>query len=238
MFLIIHRATVTSQTDDPAEALEFLAATRERQPEAYLTEVLVPGADPRTAIPGELDRAIDAWNLLCNRVHFPKIRNRAYWIKYYRKWTKEAAGRDYFLDQVVAMVEATRFCWPWIKFGKMMGHTKDGDLHSEMLMGEQWKHMKPMEDVSGMVIRKPEPPEPERSLTDKVRAVAPEVWRLLDHIGNPDSDAKSRKAFNLAATWIKEPDAESSFDRWQRWKTVCAETGVSVRFSGIGGANV
>lgn len=113
MFLLLHGSIIIGQTESAIEALKHLA-----QPDNFLAETIVSGADPRTAIPGELDRAITAWNEMTDRVniHIDKVKNRARLVAPYRKWRKAIGRRDYLLEQLIPAVEAQPYIWTTIRF--------------------------------------------------------------------------------------------------------------------------
>lgn len=113
MFLLLHGSIIIGQTESAIEALKHLA-----QPDNFLAETIVSGADPRTAIPGELDRAITAWNEMTGRVniHIDKVKNRARLVAPYRKWKKAIGRRDYLLEQLIPAVEAQPYIWTTIRF--------------------------------------------------------------------------------------------------------------------------
>lgn len=128
---------VTATTDDPIRAMRSLEAARLEFPNAFLAETVIPGADPRTAIPGELDRAIDEWNAMTARinVHIDKVKTRTQYVVPFRRWKKAAGRRDYMLEQLIVDVEAQPYIWPTIRFGWLLRslRTKDGELNSEKI---------------------------------------------------------------------------------------------------------
>lgn len=116
-------------------AAEALVATRREHPDAFLSEPLT-GNPAKGALPGELARAIEAWNAMPQSVTAPRLRgNLTRLVAPYRKWKEAAGDRDYLLEQLVADVEATPFCWGWIRFPWLFGK-KNGELNSEKLHGE------------------------------------------------------------------------------------------------------
>lgn len=125
MFVIIRAADVLAHTDDPYEAIRMSADHAMNNPDDLVTfaEIVVPFADPRTAIPGELDRAIDEWNAMTNRVkkkgfHINRIEKRGpVLIKAYRKWRDAIGSRPYLLEQLPTAVEEQSFLWPTVTFG-------------------------------------------------------------------------------------------------------------------------
>jgi len=142
MFLILTRikneeggADVLLEVEELRNVVSALDLFREDYPDAFLAEVLTHGHDPSTAIPGELDRAIDAWNAMAKRinVHVDKVAERSRFVAPYRKWKKAAGKRDYFLEHLIADVEAQPYLWPTIRFGWLLRstRTKDGELNSE-----------------------------------------------------------------------------------------------------------
>lgn len=86
----------------------------------------------KSAIPGELDRAIDAWNAMTARinVHIDKVQNRARLVAPFRKWKKAIGRREYLLEQLIADVEAQPYIWPTIRFPWLF-RIKDGDFNSD-----------------------------------------------------------------------------------------------------------
>lgn len=124
---------------EPRAAGVMLSTTRAEHPDAFLAEPLT-GRCEKHSIPGELARAIEAWNAMPKEVTVPRLRgNLTRLVAPYRRWKKEAGQRDYLLEQLVADVEATPFCWPWIRFPWLFGK-KNGELNSEKLRSGQWKN--------------------------------------------------------------------------------------------------
>lgn len=136
MFVIVHRGTVIGQLTEPSDALACFNTARreERYADAYLAEVLIPGADPRTAIPGELDRAIDEWNAMTERIniHIDKVQNRSRLVAPFRNWKKKLGQRGYLLEQLIPDVEAQPYIWPTIRFPWLF-KVKDGDFNSDKI---------------------------------------------------------------------------------------------------------
>lgn len=140
MFLVIDGDSVFHETNDPADALEMLKT----EPSARLAETLIPFADPRTAIPGELDRAIDAWNAMTARVkkkvpgaqHIASVEKRARYVKPYRKWRDAIGERFYMLEELPVAVEEQPFLWQTITFGWLFGKKREtGEFHSDKVHG-------------------------------------------------------------------------------------------------------
>jgi hypothetical protein len=121
---------------EPPVAGALLAEVRAQHPDAFLAEPLTSNVAAKNAIPGELARAVDAWNAMPKSVTVPRLRgNLSRFVAPYRKWKKEAGQRDYLLEQLVADVAAMPFCWPWIRFAWLFGK-KAGELNSEKLRTE------------------------------------------------------------------------------------------------------
>lgn len=130
---------VIAETDDVDAIPQALAAAHAIHGDVFLAERLTFDKSPRSAIPGELTRAIDAWNAMPKGIPVPRIgSNRARFLPPYRRWKKEVGPRDYLLEALVVDVEATPFCWPWIHFGWLFGK-KEGTFNSEKLHRGQWK---------------------------------------------------------------------------------------------------
>jgi len=140
MFLILTRATpnteaiVLMETTDSAEALASLQSLLSDYPHAFLAETVTTAGLANGPIPGELDRAIDAWNAMTARVnvHIDKVQNRARLVAPYRKWKKAIGKRDYLLEQLIADVEAQPYIWPTIRFPWLF-RVKDGDFNSDKI---------------------------------------------------------------------------------------------------------
>lgn len=84
------------------------------------------------AIPAELRRAVEVWNLVAGRVRpkLPAVRAIENYVAPYRAWKKRAGKREYLLEDVVAAVERSPFMFPWVKFSWLLGIT-EGMLHSD-----------------------------------------------------------------------------------------------------------
>lgn len=128
---------------------EGLARITREHPEAFVAEQLTGAAAEKSGgVPGELARAIEAWNAMPNEVTVPRLRgNLSRFNGPYRKWKREAGARNYLLEQLVADVIATPFCWPWIRFSWLFGK-KNGELNSEKLRSGQWKDAAPVGKVT------------------------------------------------------------------------------------------
>jgi len=107
----------------------------------------------KSAIPGELDRAIDAWNdRIVGKLKFAKkrITARSHYVDAFRKWKKGLGKRDYFLWQLVDdLLAANDFTQAWMRFGLFFAK-KNGEYHSDLFRAGQYR------DPSRR------PPEPER----------------------------------------------------------------------------
>lgn len=142
-FLILAGTAVVGSTDDTNQALGLLAEASAACPgNVSLAEVLIPAADPRTAIPGELDRAIDAWNLMTKRLmgvkaRIDKVENRERLVKPYRKWKCEIGQRAYMLEQLMPDIEAQPFIWRTITFGWLF-RAKSGEFNSDKLHARKY----------------------------------------------------------------------------------------------------
>lgn len=79
----------------------------------------------KSTIPGELNRAIDAWNAMTTRVniHIDKVEERERFILPFRKWKKKLGKRSYLLESLAADVEAQPYLWPTIRFGWLLRTT-------------------------------------------------------------------------------------------------------------------
>lgn len=164
---LIYKASILPESCSPAQASKVLAAYRESdQPSAFLAETLIVKEQAKGALPGELARAIEAWNAMPKEVTVPRLRgNLSRLVAPYRRWKKEAGERDYLLEQLVADVAATPFCWPWIRFPWLFGK-KNGELNSEKLRSGQWKQ----KDTRPAV----EPPTPVSELLEALAAMVPD----------------------------------------------------------------
>lgn len=119
-FLIIYDGVVMFDTNDQPLAMTQFSAVRVGHPHAYLAEILIASNEPvaKLPIPGELDRAITAWNEMTDRVniHIDKVKNRARLVPPYRKWKKAIGRREYLLEQLIPDVEAQPYIWTTIRF--------------------------------------------------------------------------------------------------------------------------
>ncbi len=152
MFFVIGGNRVIKETIDPVDALQWLKAASVEY-EACIAEVIIPSADPRTAIPGELDRAITEWNeRIVGKLKFakPMIRARSHFVDPFRKWKKNLGKRDYFLWQLIDdILAANEFTQAWMRFG-LLFVKKDGEYHSDLLRAGHYRDPKR---------RLPDPPE-------------------------------------------------------------------------------
>jgi len=135
MFLICSIDRILFRFDEEVLAMASLSAAQRDYPDAFLAEIMIPSFVGRgAAIPGELDRAIDAWNAMTERVniHIDKVQNRARLVAPYRKWKKAIGKRDYLLEQLIADVEVQPYIWPTIRFPWLF-RVKDGDFNSDKI---------------------------------------------------------------------------------------------------------
>jgi hypothetical protein len=138
MFILVRASDILARTNDPAEAIKLLVSWDQSEV-VGLAEILSASADPRTAIPGELDRAIDAWNLMTHRIkaHVSKVTNRDRLVKPFRKWKCEIGQRTYMLEQLMPDIEAQPFIWQTITFGWLF-RAKSGEFNSDKLHARKY----------------------------------------------------------------------------------------------------
>lgn len=106
--------------------------------ELEIAETLLAIGDNSTTvakkIPPELDRAVEAWNRMCERlpVKLAKVKSAARYLPSYRRWKRENRERNYLLEKLVDDVQRQSWTHAWIEFGWLFGK-KQGTPNAEKL---------------------------------------------------------------------------------------------------------
>lgn len=102
-----------------------------------LVEELARNSAAIPKVPPELQRAIERWNLVADRVRpkLPKINAISNYVGPYRKWLKKNPDRKYLLEDVVAAFERrTDLHEACGFFGWLLRITPDGTLNSDKVL--------------------------------------------------------------------------------------------------------
>lgn len=103
-----------------------------------VTEPLFEVGAAMPAVPPELARAVEAWNLMCVRLKgrsaVPQVRAIANYVGPYRKWKKKNPERAYLLEDVVSAAERRIDLHHFLTFGWLLRIATDGSLRSDQII--------------------------------------------------------------------------------------------------------